>query len=116
MDNRRAFTRLNWDIEAEILQNDYLDRAEVLDISLKGVLLNSPSFSGQMGEFYIITMALSSEVVIGFNAQLIHQENTNFGFKFVSQSLDSLSHLRSLLEFNRDDPDTIQNELFFLRQ
>lgn len=116
MDNRRKFTRFNLGIEAEIQNKDKLYRTEVLDISLKGILVNSSSFVGELGENYVIQIVLSPEIIMTFNSLLVHQENTNFGFKFMSQSLDSLSHLRSLLEFNSDDPDMVQEELFFLRQ
>ncbi len=116
MEDRRRFTRFDLDVEAEIENQGQLYPSEILDIALKGVLLNCNSFSGQIGQTYEIKITLSPQVVMQFHSTLVHQESNNFGFKFVSQSLDSLSHLRSLLEFNSEDPDQIQKELFFLRQ
>ena len=52
-----------------------------------------------------------SEIVLVFSAELVHREETRLGFKFLQEDLETLTHLRTLLELNTGDPEGVRSEL-----
>jgi len=56
----------------------------------------------------------NSDIVLTIKALLVHIKKNSFGFKFQSIDLDSLAHLRRLMEINLGDTELIDQELFFL--
>lgn len=114
MNERRHFSRLNLSFGAEVDFQGQTYSGEIIDLALKGVLLELEHFPAQKNDLCTIRIPLSELVVMTFEGRLIHQEDNRFGFKFEYMDLDSLTHLRKCLEFNADDPDKIAEELFFL--
>lgn len=112
--DRRHFSRLNLNFQVEIQFQDKIYSGKILDLSLKGVLLELQDFPAQIDDNCVITIYLSEDVVMTFKSLLVHHEEDNFGFKFISADLDSMTHLRLCLQFNSDEPEKIEDELFFL--
>ncbi len=116
MEEKRRFSRLNLAFDAQVKFADNVYTGEVLDLSLKGVLIELENFPVELGSLCEVMIPLSEEIVMNFASTLVHEEGNNFGFKFESIDLDSMTHLRRCLEFNADDPEKITQELFFLVQ
>jgi hypothetical protein len=49
-----------------------------------------------------------------FSADLAHINNLRLGLKFTTTDIDSMIHLRSIVESNTADPEKISQELSFL--
>jgi hypothetical protein len=94
---RRRFSRVDFEAEVELEQGDYRCTAELIDISLKGLLLHLPQehrFDEQQPVDACVH--LSDQTPISM-CELI--------------DLDSIGHLRRLIELNLGDPKAAEREL-----
>ena len=87
-------------------------QGELRDISLKGALLNmSRDWSGVLGTKCQLRLELGQGVSILMHATVAHLEGTRIGVRCNNLSLDSISHLRRLVELNSGDPGLLEREL-----
>lgn len=116
MQDKRKFSRINFAAKVQIGFEEKLHLGELVDISLRGALVNlSRDIKLPLGSgFNCIIQLTSCNITINFNAMLVHTENNQFGFKFTTSDIDSITHLRRLLELNSGDYDLITSELPFL--
>ncbi len=116
MNDRRHFSRLHLSTyPAEVEFNQVIKSAKVLDISLKGVLLQIEDKFDDLSGLCTIRITLTpSNLNMVFTAKLVYQKEDKLGFEFEEEDLDSLIHLRRLLELNSEHPEQITEELFFL--
>lgn len=85
----------------------------MLDISLKGVLLQLPAGrSPQAGMPCLVKLPLATgDVVIAMAGELAHVEGSHAGVLCRSIDLESITHLRRLIEVNLGDPTASEREL-----
>lgn len=114
MSDRRNFSRLEFDFDAWVEYENKVYRAQVLDLALKGALLEIELLPCPLLASCLLKISLSPEVLITFKSQLVHVEDNNYGFVFQEEDLRSMIHLRRLLELNADNPQQIKSELSFL--
>jgi len=115
-DNRRNFSRVKFNSWATLVYGDQVVKAYLIDIALKGALVElEEEFALEMNKFCDFELHLSgTELVLNMQAQLVYRnESKRMGFKFVEMELDTLTHLRRLIELNVGDPELVQKELFF---
>ena len=116
MTEMRRFSRVNFDAESFVEFAGVREKAHLMDISLRGALIalvGNPSV--KLGDTCKLDIHLDGcEVVLNFEAQVVHTEGEAIGLKFVREDLDTMIHLRRLMEFNTSDPDEIRRELGFL--
>lgn len=112
MDERR-FRRVPFATDVQLRTGQQRQHCHLLDIALKGALVECDEpLSLAIGTRIHLTMALpDSKIVLGFDAELIHREGTHLGLKFLHEDLQTLTHLRTLLELNTGDPEGIRSEL-----
>jgi hypothetical protein len=85
---------------------------ELLDISLKGALLEmSADWPGVLGAKCKLRLDLGQEAVIIMQATVAHLEGTRMGLRCDNLGLDSITHLRRLVELNAGDPNLLEREL-----
>ncbi len=90
---------------------------KILNISLKGLLVESDAESLKMEESYDLRIKLAStDIEIKTIAMLVHREGGKLGFYFNEIDLDSMIHLRRLLELNTPNEGEIEKELAFLKR
>lgn len=110
--DRRRFTRINFDAECEVHYSGGAIVMQLIDISLRGVLLQFhhplPLDIGGEAE---INIYLANDVLIRMKTQLNYAEPPNYGFFVTEIDLDSMSHLRRLLELNLGDEGLLEREL-----
>ena len=115
-DDKRRFSRITFDAEVLLSKKDTEWRTTMLDISLNGLLLNTPDnwdlAEGEHCHFEII-FADSSHLIHG-EAALAHHEANHIGFQIVSIDVDSVGHLRRLVELNLGDEELLNRELALL--
>lgn len=85
---------------------------ELLDISLKGALLNmSDHWPGVLGARCQFRLDLGESVSITMNGAVAHLEGTQMGIRCDNLSLESITYLRRLVELNSGDPGLLEREL-----
>ncbi len=113
--NRRQFARIAFAAGAELITTQAQWRCQVVDISLKGVLLQLPDgTTPQAGMPCLVKLPLGSadaEIAIAMAGELAHVEGTHAGVLCRSIDLESITHLRRLIEVNLGDPAASEREL-----
>ncbi|MCF6150594.1 MAG: PilZ domain-containing protein [Candidatus Kuenenia sp.] len=115
MDGKRHFSRVHFEAHTQVKYHNKTYRGELLDISLKGALLEiREAIPVNMGESCEITIHLpSSNINLVFEAKLVHIHQNYFGFKFVSEDIDTITHLRRLIELNIGSHEQVTGELAY---
>jgi hypothetical protein len=116
MQERRRFTRINFDANCILRTSDNDWDVKLIDICFKGALVESetelPLSIGDQAEL-IITLD-GNEVIIEMPAIINHRRNNYLGFQAATMELSSISHLRRLVELNLGDPVLLERELDYL--
>ncbi|MDX2472031.1 MAG: PilZ domain-containing protein [SAR324 cluster bacterium] len=115
-DERRNYSRVKFDAELAIIFGDHELTSRLLDISLKGALVElEGAASVDKGTHCKIQIKLNgNNLVMDFEGEAVFVKDSHVGFEFVNIELESLTHLRRLVELNVGDSDKVKNELFFL--
>lgn len=89
--------------------------ASLHDISLKGALVEvSSAWEGRVGHACHLRLELAPGVVILMDTVVAHVEGRHVGLRCEHIDLDSMTHLRQLVERNADDPALLERELALL--
>jgi len=114
MDNeRRQYKRVNFDTTAKLSMGDQSFDCQIVDLSIHGVLLRPHGVLRSMTDTeYELEIPLSdNENVIKMSLSLTHQHPENLGFVCKNIDLDSITHLRKIVELNSGDPTLLDREL-----
>lgn len=112
-ENRRQFVRFPFRTGGRLQLPGCEIPVEVLDLSLKGALV-APA-----GDFFIAVGSNGSlhfrlgpdDVVIRMEITVVHSAGSRYGLACREIDLDSVTHLRRLVELNIGDDSTLQREL-----
>ena len=108
---RRRFWRAVFKSSVIIQDSEGTFSAELIDISLNGALVSVPSFwQGRIGQSVELDLALDDQAQIVMSTTVRHIEGLHVGLRCESIDLDSISHLRRLVELNSGDPVLLQRE------
>lgn len=112
-DERRRFSRVAFHRPAELELAGARATCEVLDVSLKGALVEAPvGFRAEIGQPCTLTIRLDAgDAVIEMAGEVVHREWTLVGVRCVEIDLESISHLRRLVELNLGDAELLHREL-----
>ena len=109
---RRRFSRIDFDARVEIAQGDKNWQAQLLDVSLKGLLL------AKLGPYQLdpaipllVNIILSDQTSITMTTQVVHQTLDQLHLTCTTIDIDSISHLRRLIELNIGDAAAAEREL-----
>jgi hypothetical protein len=109
---RRRFSRIDFDARVEITQGEKNWQAQLLDISLKGLLLAKLGhYQLQSATPLLVKIILSDQTSIMMYAQVVHQTLEQLHLACVTIDIDSISHLRRLIELNIGDANAAEREL-----
>ncbi len=109
---RRKFSRILFDAHVELAQGEFHWRASLLDISLKGLLLqNTLPAEVIHNEPILVKILLSDNTSIAMSVTVAHQHHNQTGLTCASIDIDSVSHLRRLIELNLGDAVAAEREL-----
>ena len=114
---KRRFSRIHFQAAVSINGGPAQWHASLIDISLKGVLTTRPAHFPQtsVGEMFKIEIKpLDAPYSIRMVAKAMHMENDHVGFLCTSIDLDSITHLKRLVELNLGDPVLLERELTHL--
>jgi len=114
-DERRRFSRIPFEVNAHLNSHkgELHLNCHVIDISLNGILIQKPDgWLGLMNEEYTIDLLLEGgQLVIKMDADVAHIDNDSIGFTCTHIDLDSITHLKRLVELNLGDEGLLNREL-----
>lgn len=120
IDERRSFSRIPFHAQAHIHadKGEWHLNCEVLDVSLNGILIVKPDgWRGQLNDQFQIDLLLeNAQLVIKMSAAVAHIDIGSIGFICKNIDLESISHLKRLVELNLGDEALLHRELASLIQ
>lgn len=116
MKNRRKYSRILFSTPATLVINEYTYNCELLDISLNGALISLPDkLLADKNALAELTFSLpESQITINMSVEIRHIEPFHLGLHCVHIDIDSITHLKRLVELNLGDDDLLHRELTML--
>ena len=109
---RRQYTRVPFNAEILMQSGNEEWTCNLLDISLNGMLVEPPhDMDINPNNPCAVALFLSDDVIINIRVKIGHTADDRWGLQFINIDVESLQHLRKLLELNLKDPDLINREL-----
>ncbi|MBY8956802.1 MULTISPECIES: PilZ domain-containing protein [unclassified Pseudomonas] len=110
--NRRRFKRIAFDARTELSQGQFIWPVKLIDLSLKGLLIEKPEpWLGDKEQDFFVDIHLSDDVNIQMDVHLAHEDHGQLGFECRHISLESIQRLRRLIELNLADETELEREL-----
>ncbi|BDY03877.1 PilZ domain-containing protein [Ferrimonas sp. YFM] len=110
MEERRHFTRVQFMGPALLWQGEHQCSTKVLDLSLHGILLARPEgLTVTPGETLTIHIPLGEQASIEMSAEVMRVNRLSLGLVWHNIEVESLIHLRRLVELH--SPTSIDKEL-----
>ena len=112
-DERRRFSRISFRRPATLRVGGAVITVNVLDLSLKGALLEVPAglAATSGGHCTLIIHLDMGEATIHLDGQIAHYQGARMGVHCTSIDLESIGHLRRVVEFALADEDLLHREL-----
>lgn len=113
MEEKRRFKRILFSTGAVITGTNFNCKASLLDLSLKGSLVLIPEKETlNLHDAVTITITLpSTDIQLSFKAVVAHCNGKKVGLKFTNAEIDSISHLKRLMELNTGNAEEIGEEM-----
>lgn len=113
MENRRQFTRILFSINAQLIVEDISYPVSIHDISLNGALITAvDSEQSLKGKFGTLSFFLSdNESEVNMHIAVVHENEDETGLQCNAIDIDSVTHLRRLVELNLGDSLQLDKEL-----
>ena len=109
---RRKYTRIPFSAEILMQSGNEEWTCNVLDISLNGMLVEPPTnININPNNPCAMALFLSDDVIINARVRIRHTAANSWGLEYIHIDVESLQHLRHLLESNLHDADLIHREL-----
>lgn len=110
--DRRQFWRSVFHAPVQLTLPDESYVVYLLDISIRGALVERIGvWSVQAGQKCRLRLELSPEEAITMDMMVAHEDPAFLGLHCDHIDLDSMTHLRNLVEFNSGDPAMLGREL-----
>ncbi|MEI5639220.1 MULTISPECIES: PilZ domain-containing protein [unclassified Pseudoalteromonas] len=113
MKERRRFSRVTFTNEARFMASSGDFTCEILDLSLNGALVTLPDgYVPLKNDPASLTFYLpDSDIKITMEVEVRHVELGHLGLHCRQIDLESVSHLKRLIELNLGDDDILHREL-----
>jgi len=118
MDNNeeRHFERITFNCLVKFEFEDFRHDCELIDISLKGALIaNCTGATSDIGTPCKLILKLSDNESIIMQGHIAHKKHNRIGINCEQLDLDSITHLRKLVEINSSNPSLLDRELINLQ-
>lgn len=112
----RRFSRIPFGARAQLHGRDGAWCSELVDISLKGALVAQPAgASFQVGDVLRLDISIDDgALTICMATEVAHLAGGRLGLRCRHIDLESITHLRRLVELNLGDPAKLDRELHAL--
>ena len=110
---RRLFSRILFSADCTISQDGFMWSSSVQDISLKGVLIQKPEgFSmADNREFDAKINLAGDQHCITMTLEFTNEHDNALGFRCTNIDIESMSHLKRLVELTFADESLLHREL-----
>lgn len=114
--DRRMYQRVSFDGTAELSNNEQSFTCQITDLSLRGVLVRPFGVvRADLGTEFTLLIPLSNnqdnnDLKIQMTLELAHSNPDGLGFKCTSIDLDSITHLRKIIELNSTNPELLDRD------
>jgi len=109
---RRRFQRIAFDASTQLSQGERHWSMQLHDLSLKGLLLECPAdWDADPEQPLLARIELDPATTVTMQVVLTHRQNQQLGFVCRAIDLESISHLRRLIELNLGDEALLEREL-----
>lgn len=110
--DRRRFQRIAFDAQTELVLGEKVWPVQLHDLSLKGLLVTCPSdWQAPAAEVFLARIRLAEDVLVEMEVAPAHVEGDHLGLVCRKIDLESISHLRRLVELNIGDSELLEREL-----
>lgn len=113
IENRRQFTRILFSIKAELNIEDIIYPVSIHDISLNGALITAVksehSLKGKLGT--LTFFLCDNDVEVTLHIAVVHEQDDETGLQCNAMDIDSITHLRRLIELNLGSSEQLDKEL-----
>lgn len=111
--NTRHFRRIPFAAEVTLKAEQETYMGQLLDVALKGAMIGTDTaLPFELGAKCSLCIVLpGTPISLEFQAELVHSEELCYGFKFISENLETLTHLRKMIELNTGDAEATRSEL-----
>lgn len=115
-EDRRHHSRITFHTSAHLDFDGLRTEVRILDLSLKGALIqlpvSHPGFAGMVDRTCRLDVSLDDETdQIHMVAKVAHAQQDRIGLLCQEIDLDSVTHLRRLVELNLGDASLLEREL-----
>jgi hypothetical protein len=112
VEEKRQFSRVNFVTHIETHFNNKVHEGQLLDVSLKGALIetDAPGAFDLENRGILHIYLPDTGLTLNFGGQVAHIRASKIGIKFISEDIDSMTHLRRLLELNLATEQEITRE------
>ncbi len=112
-DERRHFSRIAFAGQAQLVTVNARVAVQVLDLSLKGALLLLPAHHTiEAGALCLLDLPLQPhDGRITMAAQIAHVHDQRAGLLCLGIDIESITHLRRMIELNLGDPSLAERDL-----
>ena len=114
-DERRHYSRIAFHSPATLVFTDRTIEVVVLDLPLKGALIRLPADTSiTIDTVCMLHVQLNEAELndqISMEARITHCEGRYAGLHCLTIDIDSVTHLRRLVELNLGDPNLLEREL-----
>ena len=112
---RRRFWRSGFHAPAQVTLLGRDQAVRLVDISLKGALVeHEGGWTVQAGQKCHLRLELAPDAVILMDGTVTHVDGRRIGLRCDRIDLDSITHLRQLVEHNAADPAVLDRDLAML--
>jgi hypothetical protein len=113
---KRRFSRISFAEKSIVEFGGSFFEVDLLNISLKGALVQfGEGIECRQGDTWKLSFHLgNSDINMEFKAVVAHTGGNLAGVKFVETDLNTMIHLRNLMEARTMDPEKVRSELNFL--
>jgi len=110
---RRRFTRIPFEASVTISNPSGSWTAKLKDLSLNGILVSVPQNwrANDKKQCLLEINPAENAFFIQMEATICHQEEDTIGFRCEHIDIDSISHLRRLIELNVGDEEILNRQL-----
>ncbi len=113
---RRQYHRVSFATTAKLSSDNQFFSCQIIDLSIQGVLLRAHGMvNAVLGTKYSLTIPLSeteedSSSSISMKVTLAHNSPEKLGFRCESIDLESITHLRRIVELNSGDSQLLERD------
>ena len=109
---RRRFQRIDFDAYTEIVQGEQRWQVRLHDLSLKGLLVHRPEGWSPVTDVPLLAgVRLADDATVLMEVELSRDQDGLLGFNCLHIDIESITHLRRLVELNLGDSALLEREL-----